>query len=128
MKALWGNKKSFLTSFRMKRNFQWPNFKLSPQCLLGEFSLKKIFLRLTMELIKHCIVDNCKLQKRRRDGTLDSGETRDANFKVYEWMRSQLTTDVRRTLHAKPLGVSKTSSAHPVQQGGERERTVGKRA
>jgi hypothetical protein len=37
-------------------------------------------------------------------------------------------TDVRCTLCAKPLAVSKTPSAHPGQQGGEEERTIGKRA
>jgi hypothetical protein len=42
------------------------------------------------------------------------------------WTRSYLMTDVRRTLHAKPLGVSKTWSAHPGQQGSEQERTIGK--
>jgi hypothetical protein len=43
-------------------------------------------------------------------------------------MRSYLTMNVRCTLQAKPLGVSKTLSAHPGQQGDERERTIGKRA
>jgi hypothetical protein len=38
------------------------------------------------------------------------------------WTRSYLMTDVRRTLHAKPLGVSKTRSAHPGQQVNEQER------
>jgi hypothetical protein len=33
--------------------------------------------------------------------------------------------DVSRTLHAKPLDVSKTSSAHDGQQGGAQERTIG---
>jgi hypothetical protein len=37
-------------------------------------------------------------------------------------------TDVSCTLHAKPLGVSKTCSAHPGQQGGKQEITIGKRA
>jgi hypothetical protein len=36
-------------------------------------------------------------------------------------------TDVRYGLHAKPLGVSKMLSAHPSQQGSERERTLKKR-
>jgi hypothetical protein len=35
-------------------------------------------------------------------------------------------TDVSRTLHAKPLGVSEMQSGHPGQQGSERERTIGK--
>jgi ribosomal protein S18 acetylase RimI-like enzyme len=37
-------------------------------------------------------------------------------------------TDVSRTLHAKPLGVSKTGSAHPGQKANKQERTLGKRA
>jgi hypothetical protein len=35
--------------------------------------------------------------------------------------------DVSRALHVKPLSVSKKWSAHPSQQGGELERTIGKR-
>jgi hypothetical protein len=36
--------------------------------------------------------------------------------------------EVRRTLHAKPLGASKMLAAHPGQQGGRQERIIGKRA
>jgi hypothetical protein len=36
-------------------------------------------------------------------------------------MKSCLTTAVRRTLHAKPLGDSKKRSAHPCQLGGGQE-------
>jgi hypothetical protein len=35
--------------------------------------------------------------------------------------------DVSRTLLAEPLGVSKTWSFHPGQQGGEREKTTGEK-
>jgi hypothetical protein len=36
--------------------------------------------------------------------------------------------NVKHTPHAKPPGVSKTSTAHPWQSGGERERITGKMA
>jgi hypothetical protein len=36
--------------------------------------------------------------------------------------------DVRRTLHAKPLGAPMLQSSHPGQQGGGQERVIGKRA
>jgi hypothetical protein len=38
------------------------------------------------------------------------------------WTRSFLTMNANRTLHTKPLGVSKMWSAHPGQQSGEREK------
>jgi hypothetical protein len=37
----------------------------------------------------------------------------DAQCDRFAWMRSCLVTDVKRTLHAEPLGVSKTQSVHP---------------
>jgi hypothetical protein len=48
----------------------------------------------------------------------------DAQCDRFAWMRSCLVTDVKRTLHAEPLGVSKTQSVHP----GQRERIIGKGA
>jgi hypothetical protein len=44
------------------------------------------------------------------------------------FLRSYLTMDINHTLHAEPLGASKTWSTHPWAQGGEQERTIGKRA
>jgi hypothetical protein len=44
----------------------------------------------------------------KEDGNQGKGwcEARGAHYNT--WMRSYLMTDVSRTLHAKPLGVSKT--------------------
>jgi hypothetical protein len=51
-----------------------------------------------------------------------------AMFTNNNWTRSYFITDIRCTLHAKPLGVSMTWSAHPGQRGIEWERTIGKKA